>query len=214
MSDQGQAASVEGARADWRARAAARGVYCTRFRTEGKADMVKHALLVLALVLSWPTLAAAQNPVTADSPFQMRALVSLKGKDAVVVSNSGASGSALCANAYAFDAEEGQLLDCCSCHVPPNVLRSIPIAADLLENDKPLPKSLVLKLLAAAPVAGECSASAPGALVIGLTAWKGETPLTPATLSATELSAMTVQCGFAHPAARTCDACPAPPPPM
>jgi K(+)-stimulated pyrophosphate-energized sodium pump len=73
--------------------------------------MVKLALLVLTLVLSWQTLAAAQNPVTADSPFQMRALVSLKAKDAVVVSNSGANGSALCANAYAFDAEDGQLLD-------------------------------------------------------------------------------------------------------
>jgi hypothetical protein len=173
--------------------------------------MVKHAPLALALVLSWPTLAAAQNPVTADSPFQMRALVSLKGKDAVVVSNSGASGAALCANVYAFDAEDGQLLNCCSCQVAPNALRSVPIAADLLENDKPRPKSVVIKLLASTPAAGECSASAPGALTIGLTAWKGETPLTPATLSASELAAMTAQCGFAHPAARTCDACPAPP---
>ena len=176
--------------------------------------MVKQVLVAMGFVLSWPTLAAAQNPVTADSPFQMRALVSLKGKDAVVVSNSGANGSDLCANAYAFDAEDGQLLDCCSCLVPPNVLRSIPIAADLLENDKPRPKSVVLKLLASVPVAGECSASVPGAIIIGLTAWKGETPLTPATLSASELSAMTVQCGFAHPVARTCDACPPPPPPM
>jgi len=172
--------------------------------------MVKQVLVAMGFVLSWPTLAAAQNPVTADSPFQMRALVSLKGKDAVVVSNSGANGSALCASAYAFDPADGQLVNCCSCHLFPNAMRSIPIAADLLENDKPRPKSLVLKLLAAAPVAGECSASAPGSLAAGLTAWKGETPFTPATLSAMELSTMTTQCGALHPTARPCDACPVP----
>jgi hypothetical protein len=127
-----------------------------------------------------------------------------------VVSNSGASGAAICASVYAFDAEDGQLLNCCSCQVAPNALRSVPIAADLLENDKPRPKSLVLKLLAAAPVAGECSASVPGSLTAGITAWTGETPFTPATLSATELSTMTTQCGALHPTARTCDACPAP----
>ena len=176
--------------------------------------MVKHALLVPALVLAWPTLAAAQNPVTADSPFQMRALASVKSKDAIVVSNSGANAGPVCASAYAFDTEDGQLLNCCSCHVAPNVLRSIPIAADLLENEKPRPKSVVLKLLASVPVAGECSASAPGSITVGLTAWKGETPFTPATLSAMELNAITAQCGFAHPAARTCAACPPPPPPM
>ena len=172
--------------------------------------MVKHVLVALGFVLSWPMLASAQNPVTADSFFQMRAIASLKGKDAIVVSNSGASGAAVCASAYAFGSEDGELLDCCSCHLFPNAMRSIPIAADLLENDKPRPKSVVLKLLAAAPVAGECSASALGALTAGLTAWKGETPFTPATLSAGELDTMTTQCGLLHPTARTCDACSVP----
>lgn len=175
--------------------------------------MVKHALVALGFLLSWPTLAAAQNPVSADSPFQVRAITSLKGKDAIAVSNTGASGAVMCASAYAFDADDGQLLDCCSCKLVPNALRSIPIATDLLENDKPRPRSVVLKLLATTPVAGECSASAPGALTAGLAAWKGESPFLPATLSASELSALTTQCGFVQPAARTCDACSAPPPP-
>ena len=169
--------------------------------------MSRRQLMALTLVLSWPTLAAAQNPVTADSPFQVSATTSLKAKDAVVISNTGTSGEAACASAYAFDAEDGRLLNCCSCLLVPNALRSIPIAADLLENDKPRPKSVVLKLLSTIPVDGTCSASAPGAIVAGLAAWDGETPFTPATLSATELTAMTGQCGFAQPSARTCDAC-------
>lgn len=169
--------------------------------------MCKRVLLALGLVLVWPTLAAAQNPVTADSPYQVRAVASLQKKDAIVLSNTGASGADLCASAYAFDAEDGRLLNCCSCLLVPNALRSIPIAADLLENDKPRPKSVVLKLLSTIPVDGTCSASAPGAIVAGLAAWDGETPFTPATLSATELTAMTGQCGFAQPSARTCDAC-------
>jgi hypothetical protein len=168
-------------------------------------------LLTLALVLSWSTLAAAQNPVTADSPFQVRAVASLQKKDAIVLSNTGASGSDLCASAYAFDSENGEILDCCSCKLPRNVLRSIPIAADLLENDKPRPKSVVLALLASLPVAGTCSASAPEPLSIGMAAWKGEVPFTPATLSAMELATLETECGLVRPTARTCGACPTPP---
>jgi len=173
--------------------------------------MSRHLLLALGLAVSWPTLAAAQNPVTADSPFQVSATTSLKAKDAIVVLNTGTLGGPECASAYAFDAADGRLLNCCSCLLVPNALRSIPIAGDLLENDKPRPKSVVLKLLAAAPVDGTCSASAPGSLTGGLAAWDGETPFTPATLSAAELAAMTAQCGFAQPSARSCNAClPAP----
>ena len=169
--------------------------------------MVKHALVTLGLALCSPMLASAQ---AADTPFQMRAVTNLKTHDAIVVSNSGATAQNLCANAYALAASDGELLECCSCEVAPDALRSIPIVADLLANPKPRPKAVVLKLTATA-LGGGCNAGSVESLVAGLTAWKGETPFTPATLSAGEYAGLTSQCATLHPSAQICGACQPPP---
>jgi hypothetical protein len=172
--------------------------------------MARHALVALGFLLAWPALAAAQNPVTADSPFQMRAVAGLKAKDAVLVSNSAVTGGPVCANAYAMDATTGYVLDCCSCVVGPTSLRSISIASDLLQNQKPRPRAAVLLLIGSTPGGNtQCDAGAPGALQTGMTAWIRETPFTPATLGAGLLSNTTVVCAALHPA-RTCAACAGP----
>src|SRR5579872_7007588 len=158
--------------------------------------------------------AFAQNPITADSPFQVRYASNLNVGDSVInITNTGANGAGLasgtsatvtgsiCVNVYAFAPDE-QMVSCCSCPVTPNGLRSLSVQRDLISNTltPAVPTSVVVKLLASAPVAGSCagSAAAPGAIVSGMAAWGTtihtnsspsggfavtETAFTPATLS-------------------------------
>jgi hypothetical protein len=182
-------------------------------------------LLIALLVLS--VVAFAQNPITRDSPFQVRYASNLAAGDAYVnMTNSGYNGAALpsgtsasitgsiCVNVYTFDVDE-QLVSCCSCPVTPNGLRSLSVKRDLISN--PLtprtPTSVVIKLLASAPIGGSCnnSAASPGAVVGGLLAWgttlhpdtvygagyvTTETAFLPATLSAGEFARITSLCNF------------------
>ena len=179
--------------------------------------------LCVAVALS--TTALAQPNVTLDSPFQVRYASNLNVGDSVInITNTGARGAGLqagttasitgsiCANVYAFSPDE-QMIACCSCPVTPNGLRSLSAQQDLINNTltPAVPTSIVIKLLASAPVGGSCagSAAAPGALTSGMAAWGTtihaapggghrvtETQFTPATLSDGELSRLTNLCTF------------------
>jgi hypothetical protein len=168
--------------------------------------------------------AFAQPNVTLDTPYQVRYASNLNIGDSVInITNSGARGAglaagtaasvtgALCVNVYAFSPDE-QMISCCSCPVTPNGLVSLSARQDLTSNTltPAVPTSIVVKLLASAPVGGTCASSAasPGALSSGMVAYGTtvhagvtapaitETAFTPATLSAGELSRLTQLCTF------------------
>ena len=105
--------------------------------------------------------ALAQNPITADSPFQIRYAANLTSGDSVInITNSGANGASLfgpgfggaagniCVNVYAFSPDE-QLVSCCSCLVTPNGLVSLSVNNDLVSNTLTgvRPSSVVVKLV-------------------------------------------------------------------
>jgi hypothetical protein len=173
--------------------------------------MMKHAVMVLGLVLGASSLAFGQ---AMDTPFQVRFAANVKKKDVVRVTNSGANGSGIggqiCANVYAFSTD-GPMIGCCACPLLPNAFASIPIVADVLGSPKPLPKQVVLKLMASKGGAQGCEPGTVGignnALVLGLLAWKGEDPFAPATLSAGELSTLNQQCLVLHPTPSICASC-------
>ena len=131
--------------------------------------MLRNSLVLLVLLL--PLVVSAQNPVTADSPFQVRYFANLNQGDSFInISNSGASGANICTNVYTFSPDE-QEVSCCSCVVTPNALVSLSVKNDLINNTltPALPSSVVVKLIATTP--GACNAAAPTALATGLLAW-------------------------------------------
>lgn len=183
--------------------------------------------LFAAVALSTAAFAqVSASNVTMDSPFQVRYASNLNVGDSVVnITNSGARGAglaagtsasttgAICANVYAFSPDE-QMISCCSCPVTPNGLVSLSARQDLISNTltPAVPTSIVIKLLASAPVGGSCSSSAasPGPLTSGMIAWGttihesaaggayevSETPFIPATLSEGEFSRLRNLCTF------------------
>lgn len=170
--------------------------------------------------------AFGQNPVTADSPFQVRYASNLDiGESVINITNTGASaastgfpngpeGPNLCANVYAFSPDE-ELVSCCSCVVTPNALVSLGVNRDLISNTltPAHPTSVVIKLLATSGT-GTCNAAVAGTgssvPTTGMAAWGTtlhalpvagtyaltETSFTPATLSSAELTRITTLCGF------------------
>jgi hypothetical protein len=173
--------------------------------------------------------AYAQNPITADSPYQVTYASNLTIGDSVInITNTGAHGAglgsgttasvtgAICANVYVYDPSE-EVVSCCSCPVTPNGLVSLSAKSDLVINPltRGTPTSIVIKLVATAPVGGSCNNSALLAgtptLVTGLVAWGTklhantaaaagtysvtETGFTPSTLSAGELARLAYGCG-------------------
>jgi hypothetical protein len=166
--------------------------------------------LVVALALVCSMAMFAQNPITADSPFQVKYASNLAAGDSVFnITNSGAAGGNICVNVYTFSPDE-QLVSCCSCVVTPNALVSLSARSDLISNTltPAVPGSIVVKLLAT--TGGACNAATPGTLATGMAAWgttihaaganggyaTTETAFTPATLSGTELSRISSLCGF------------------
>jgi hypothetical protein len=161
--------------------------------------------------LALSTVAFSQNPVTADSPFQIRYATNLNIGDSVVnLSNSGASGGTICANIYTFDPAE-EMISCCTCSVTPNALQSLSVIKSLISNPltPAIPSSVVIKILAST---GTCNASVVNEVAPGLVAWGTtlhlntstatpsyygtETAFTPATLSPGEFTHITSTCGF------------------
>jgi len=117
-------------------------------------------VILAALVISM--VAFAQNPITADSPFQVKYAANLQFGEAYVdISNTGANGAPLlgpgfggaagnlCVNVYAFSPDE-QLISCCSCLVTPNGLVNLGVNRDLTSRTLTgvIPTSAVVKLVA------------------------------------------------------------------
>jgi hypothetical protein len=162
--------------------------------------------------LAFATVALAQNPITADSPFQVKYASNLNIGDSVFnITNSGASGGNICVSVYTFSPDE-QEVSCCTCTVTPNALVSLSAKTDLVSNTltPAVPTSIVVKLVATS--GGACNASVQGTLAPGLVAWGTtlhantaaaagtyaltETRFTPATLGSAEYTRITALCGF------------------
>jgi hypothetical protein len=160
--------------------------------------------------LAFATVALAQNPITADSPFQVKYASNLNVGDSVFnISNSGASGGNICVSVYTFSPDE-QEVSCCSCTVTPNALVSLSAKTDLVSNTltPAVPTSIVVKLVSTTGAA--CNASVQGTAATGLLAWGTtlhatptagsyavtETAFTPATLGTAEYTRITQLCGF------------------
>jgi len=155
---------------------------------------------VFLVTLVFAMVAMAQNPITADSPFQVRYAANLTaGESYIDISNSGANGAPLlgpgfggtagniCVNVYAFSPDE-QLISCCSCLITPNGLVHLGVNADLTSKTLTgvIPTSVVVKLVSTLAGAGgtgnSCNTSAAsvstvpvapaaGAIVSGMLAW-------------------------------------------
>ena len=171
---------------------------------------------------------------TQDTPFQVRYAANVAaGESYINITNTGAIGArldswnttqsaagvtgAICANVYTFSPDE-QMVSCCACPVTPNGIQNLGVNRDLLSNTltPTAPTSVVVKLLASAPVGGSCNPASPGALVPGMVAWgttlhaapgggfaTTETQFVPATLSGPgtgnnigELARLTQLCTF------------------
>ena len=151
--------------------------------------LIKLSFAIIALSM----VAVAQNPITADSPFQVRYASHLNiGESYINITNTGANGNSLngpgfggamgniCANVYTFSPDE-QLISCCSCLVTPNQVVSLGVNRDLTGNTLTgvRPTSVVVKLvttLAGTNGSGtSCTNSAALAtsanLAAGLAAW-------------------------------------------
>src|SRR5579863_4455329 len=125
--------------------------------------------------LAFATVAFAQNPITADAPFQVRYAANLAAGESVInITNTGATGGNICVNVYAFSPDE-QEVSCCSCNVTPNALVNLGVNRDLISNTltPAHPTSVVVKLLATS--GGSCNAATAGsgssALAPGMAAW-------------------------------------------
>jgi hypothetical protein len=168
--------------------------------------------LAVPMAIMFSVAAFAQtNPVSADSPFQVKYAANLNIGDSVFnISNSGASGGNICVSVYTFSPDE-QEISCCCCTVTPNALVSLSAKTDLISNTltPAVPNSIVVKLVATA--GGACNASVQGTATSGLLAWGTtlhalpttpvsygltETAFTPATLGTAEYTRITALCGF------------------
>ena len=168
----------------------------------------------------------ASASIFIGDPFQISYFSNLNVGDSFInITNTGARGAdlpfgtsasvtgAICVNAYAFEPDE-QLFACCSCPVTPNGLVSFSIRNDFLPNTlffNP-PTSMVVKLVATAPVGGSCVNSAASlslnTLAPGMAAWGTkihnfggtyggtETAFTGSILSAGELDRLNNLCNF------------------
>jgi hypothetical protein len=118
--------------------------------------------------------AAASATIFVGDPFQISYAANLNVGDSFVdITNVGTLGAglqsgtsagttgALCANVYAFAADEA-MVACCSCPVTPNGLVALSAKNDLAGNTLTIavPTSLVIKLIATVPVGGSCNNSA------------------------------------------------------
>jgi hypothetical protein len=127
--------------------------------------------LLTALVLA--TAAFAQNPITADSPFQVRYAANLNlGESYINITNTSANGDPaqgpgfggasgnINVNVYAFDQGE-ELISCCCCLVTPDQTVNLGVKRDLTVKTLTgvVPNSVTVKLYATLAGAGGTASS-------------------------------------------------------
>src|ERR1019366_9855123 len=144
-------------------------------------------VLLVALVVSMA--AFAQNPITADSPFQVKyAANPAAGESYINIVNTGANGAPLlgpgfgaaglgntCVNVYAFSPDE-QLISCCSCLITPNGVKTLGVNSDLTVKTLTgiVPTSVVVKLVNTLATDATCANSAANTAMVpisGMAAW-------------------------------------------
>ncbi len=148
---------------------------------------------VVFATLATSLVAFAQNPITADSPFQVRYASNLTAGDSVInMTNDGANGASLygpgfggatgniCVNLYALDPAE-ELVSCCSCLITPGGLASVSVVNSLIVNPATgvKPTSVTIQLVSTLAGTGgsgtSCGQSAATAetatLAVGTLAW-------------------------------------------
>ena len=170
--------------------------------------------------IAFTAAAFGQNPITADSSFQISYASNLVAGDSYVdLSNTGASSAVafptqdgnICVNVYTYDPSE-ELVSCCACKVTPNGLASLSVKQDLVSNTLTpgVPGSVVIKLLADNKATCNAATVTAATLTIGMVAWDttltqntstgtfetNRVAFTPATLSVAELTRATTLCGF------------------
>jgi hypothetical protein len=174
---------------------------------------MKSFLVVLATLL-FSMAAFGQIAAPADA-YQVRYAANLNVGDSFInLTNTGVNGGFdpagnICANVYVIDPAQ-EVLACCSCPLTPNHLKTLSVVNDLTSNllTPGTPTSVSIALLAST----NCNASGVNGtnLVGGLRAWgttihasvpagtfaTTETPFSPSALSASELSKLTLYCGF------------------
>src|SRR4051812_36141268 len=96
--------------------------------------MILRVSLIACMTLLVPA-AFSQNPITADSTFQVKYIGNLASGDSLVtITNTGAAvGANLCANVYVFSPDD-QSVPCRACTVTPNALVSLSARLDLVNN--------------------------------------------------------------------------------
>ena len=172
--------------------------------------MKQRFLVFSATVLLLSAAAFAQNPISADSPFQVRYASNLNIGDSVVnLTNTCASGGPISVSVYTHDPAE-ELISCCCCVVTCDGLASLSVRNSLISNNltPEIPNAVVIKFIARV---GACNAAVPGTLAPGLAAWGttlhalpttpvtygvAETAFTPSTVGAVEYLRITQVCGF------------------
>jgi hypothetical protein len=170
-------------------------------------------------------------PALSDA-FQLRYAANLAIGDSVInLTNAGTQSGTdpagtVCANVYVFAPDE-TMLECCSCPVPPNSLRSFSARNDLINNPLTpgVPTSIVVKLLATAKGNVQCNAGSPTTanLAPGLRAWGTtihalptspvsygvtETEFSQATLSGSELAQLSATCASIQTTGAGAGVCP------
>ena len=120
-----------------------------------------HLRNVILAALVFAMVAFAQNPITADSPFQVKYAANLAaGESYINIVNTGANGAPLlgpgfggaagniCVNVYTFSPDE-QLISCCSCFITPNAVVNLGVNRDLTIKTLTgvVPPSVTVKLL-------------------------------------------------------------------
>ncbi len=174
---------------------------------------MKHLLLLTIALAVLATSSFAQNPVTADSPFQVLYFTNINaGGSSVNMVDTGATGASasMCVNIYASSPSTGDVVSCCSCLISPHSVANVTLKTVLL-GVSPIPNSAEIEAIAT--LGPTCNpGSSGGTLATGLAAWGTtahnvpnaktyyytETAFTPSTLSASEYSHLTNQCNFLH----------------
>ena len=176
-----------------------------------------HMRNMLLAALAFSTVAFSQIVVAPADAYQVRYAANLAIGDSFInLTNTGVQGGFdpagnICANVYVIDPAQ-EVLACCSCPLTPNHLKTLSVKNDLTSNllTPGVPTSVSVALLASNQITCNASGVNAGNLVAGLRAWGTtihatpvagsyavtETEFAKSDLSASELSKLTLYCGF------------------